>query len=146
MAFLQRGCEQYLYPKNKRWVWTNTAQLDRSFDSSITSACFGRFWATTGCTRAVWFASPETNGQPFQQQWGWAWLTDLSRYLLRRKITCISAFSRLNYNYNEKYYFSANVRQDQYSRFVDPNFRKYFLWFFRRMGNYTRAFWTNAES
>ncbi|MGF6925694.1 TonB-linked SusC/RagA family outer membrane protein [Chitinophaga sp. W2I13] len=131
-----------IYTQNKRWVWTNTAQLDRSFGKHNLSLLAG-FEQQRDARERYGLRRQKQMDNYFNNSEG-GWLTDLSRYLLRRENYLLSAFSRLNYNYNEKYYLSANVRQDQYSAF-GPNFKKGTFYGFSAGWEITKeAFWTNA--
>ena len=104
--------------KNKRWTWANTAQFDYIFNSAHTvSALVGneqdrRTGLGFGLNRQnlsdpafnvlqAGFVTPNTAGLGFGEN-----------YLL-------SSFGRINYDFKKKYYFSGNVRNDQYSAFAD---------------------------
>jgi TonB-linked SusC/RagA family outer membrane protein len=104
--------------KNKRWTWTNTAQFDYTFNSvHNVSALVGaeqdrRTSDGFGLNRQnlsdpafnviqAGFVTPNTAGLAFGEN-----------YLL-------SSFGRLTYDYAKKYFFSGNLRSDEYSAFAD---------------------------
>ncbi|NSL88384.1 TonB-dependent receptor [Chitinophaga sp. Mgbs1] len=101
--------------QNKRWVWTNTAQFDKSFGKHNLSLLLGSEQQYD--TRQRY--GIERNGQTDKYfntiQGGWS--LNLSNAMLRRESYLLSALSRLNYNFNDKYFLTANLRQDQYSAF-----------------------------
>ncbi|TKC00436.1 SusC/RagA family TonB-linked outer membrane protein [Pedobacter cryophilus] len=105
--------------KNKRWVWTNTAQADYTFSekhnfslllgneqqrsesdgfsgsrTTLSDLAFDNY--------AAGFATPATAGAVGEN------------YL-------VSFFSRFNYDFNKKYFLTANLRQDEYSAFGANN-------------------------
>jgi len=102
------------FTKEKLWLWTNTAQFDYTLNDkhnfSLLAGNEQNRQTTTGfgIGRKTLSDSAYTNVQSgftvnntFDLDLG-------ENYLL-------SYFGRLNYNFNNKYLFSANVRQDEYS-------------------------------
>jgi len=102
------------YLKNKIWLWTNTAQFDYTFaDVHNFSLLVGneqqRFTGDGfGINRRTLSDSAYTVIQAGFTTNNTAGMTITQNYLL-------SSFGRLNYNFDKKYYISANVRQDEYS-------------------------------
>jgi TonB-linked SusC/RagA family outer membrane protein len=98
----------------KRWIWTNTATFEHSindihnFNLLVGQEQDRRTSRSYGINRQN-LTDPAYNvvqaGYTINNPTG---LGFGENYLL-------SGFSRLNYNFNRKYYFSANVRQDEYS-------------------------------
>lgn len=117
-GFASNGNASSSFSKNKRWVWTNTAQFDYSFASMHNiSALVGheqdrRTSESFGLNRQQ-LSDPVY--QIIQAGWGLNNSTGLGfgeNYML-------SAFGRLNYDYDKKYFLSVNLRQDEYSAFAD---------------------------
>jgi len=102
------------YTKNKIWLWTNTAQFDYTFaDVHNFSLLVGNEQQRTtvddfGINRRTLSDSAYTVIQAGFTTNNTANMTISQNYLL-------SSFGRLNYNFDKKYYVSANVRQDEYS-------------------------------
>ncbi len=100
--------------QNKQWLWTNTAQLTRSFakahnfDLLLGQEQQRRTFRSYGIWRQG-LSDPAYNvvqagytvNNPSTMGYG-------ENYLL-------SFFGRLNYNYKERYLLSGNLRQDEYS-------------------------------
>lgn len=107
------GYASAIYGKYKTWVWTNTAQFDRSFGSHNLSLLVGQEQQRR-TSNAFGINRQQLSDNAYNQiQAGWVLnnATGMSfgeNYLL-------SAFGRLNYNYKEKYFLSGNLRQDEYS-------------------------------
>ncbi len=112
------------YANQKRWVWDNTLQIDKSFGKHTFNAVFGneqdrRTVRGFGINRTILsdggfnviqagYASNNASGNAYQDF-----------YL-------VSFFGRLNYDFDKKYYLSATVRRDDYSVFGANNKKGYF--------------------
>ncbi|WP_338875084.1 TonB-dependent receptor [Spirosoma sp. SC4-14] len=98
----------------KTWVWTNTAQFDKTFAGSHNVSLLVGQEQQRRTSNAFGINRQTLSDDAYNQiQAGWvnnnpAGMTYGENYLL-------SAFGRLNYNYKEKYFLSGNVRQDEYS-------------------------------
>lgn len=103
------------YSSNKRSVWTNTAQFDRSFGKHSFNLLLGTEQQQSnvrgfGLNRSI-LSDPSFNviqanystNNPGTMQYS-------DDYL-------VSFFGRLNYNFSEKYFLSASLRRDGYSAF-----------------------------
>jgi TonB-linked SusC/RagA family outer membrane protein len=103
-----------VFNKSKRWVWTNTAQFDYTFaDRHEVSLLAGNEQQRNtsrsyGIDRTI-LSDPAYN----VVQAGFT--TNNTSGLGLGENYLLSYFGRLNYNFNRKYYISANVRQDEYS-------------------------------
>ncbi len=119
-GFTPNGSASSTQGKYKRWTWTNTAQFDYNFNNVHTiSALIGneqdrRTSIGFGLNRQsisdpvytviqAGFGTPNTAGLAYGEN-----------YLL-------STFGRLSYDYKKKYFFSANVRNDEYSAFASKS-------------------------
>jgi TonB-linked SusC/RagA family outer membrane protein len=102
------------YAKNKTWLWTNTAQFDYTFaDMHSFSLLVGneqqrRTYDGFGINRRTLSDSAYTVIQGGFNTNNTSGMTLSENYLL-------SSFGRLNYDFNKKYFISANLRQDEYS-------------------------------
>ena len=98
----------------KTWLWTNTAQFDRSFKGIHNFSLLIGQEQQRRTTRAyglnrLGLSDPDyTVVQAGYTTTNTSGLSYGENYLL-------SGFGRLNYNYKEKYLLSGNVRQDEYS-------------------------------
>ncbi|WP_291907361.1 SusC/RagA family TonB-linked outer membrane protein [Chitinophaga sp. CB10] len=108
-----KGSSISTYTQLKRWVWTNTAQLEKSFGSHNFNLLGGVEQQRD--TRERYGLERQFQSDNIFNTTQGGWLIDLSSGLQRRENYLLSAFTRLNYNYKEKYFLSGNLRQDQYS-------------------------------
>jgi TonB-linked SusC/RagA family outer membrane protein len=119
-GFAAIGSASSTVGKSKRWTWNNTAQVDKVFaENHTTSLLIGqeqdrRTFVGFGLNRTQ-ISDPVY--QIIQAGWGLNNPSGLGfgeNYLL-------SEFGRLNYDFKKKYYFTANVRRDEYSAFADKS-------------------------
>ncbi|MCY7420383.1 MAG: SusC/RagA family TonB-linked outer membrane protein [Chitinophagaceae bacterium] len=100
--------------KFKRWTWSNTLQIDKTFKDKHSFSLLGgleqdrRTTNQFGLTRRV-VTDPVYN----VIQGGFT--TDVNTNLGLGENYLQSQFGRFNYNYKKKYFISANVRSDEYS-------------------------------
>jgi len=100
--------------KFKRWTWSNTLQIDKTFKDKHAFSLLGgleqdrRTSNQFGLTRRV-VTDPVYN----VIQGGFT--TDVNSGLALGENYLQSAFGRFNYNFNRKYFISANLRSDEYS-------------------------------
>lgn len=125
----------------KRWLWTNTAQVNYTFASKHnfdlligqeqdrrTSRAYGLNRQTLTDQSFNVIQAGFTTNNPSGLGYG-------ENYLL-------SAFGRLNYNFNRKYFLSGNVRQDEYSAL---GVKKGIFWGFSAGWEIAREnFWNSA--
>lgn len=102
------------FRKLKTWLWTNTAQFEKTFGGAhnfnlligqeqqrTTTLGYGINRQNLSDPNYTVIQAGYTVNNPSSMAYG-------ENYLL-------SGFGRLNYNYKEKYFLSGNVRQDEYS-------------------------------
>lgn len=110
-GFSTTGSATSIFNKNKRWVWTTTAQFDKVFaDKHTVSALVGIEQQKSdnnsyGLNRVTVSDPAFTNIQG-----GWA--TPNTAGLGIGENYLYSEFARAQYNYNRKYFLTANVRRD----------------------------------
>jgi TonB-linked SusC/RagA family outer membrane protein len=105
------GSASSFYSQNKRWIWSNTAQLDKTlFDDHNISVLVGHEQQYSnvkgyGLNRSI-------ASDPFYNniQGGWANIATAGLSIGENYL--LSEFGRLNYNYKLKYFISANIRRD----------------------------------
>ncbi|MDQ1087214.1 TonB-dependent receptor [Siphonobacter sp. SORGH_AS_1065] len=141
-GFSTNGNASGIFGKYKTWLWTNTAQYDRSFGGAHnfslligqeqqrnTSRGFGLNRQSIADRQYTELQAGWNNNNPTNLVYG-------ENYLL-------SVFGRLNYNYKEKYYLSGNLRQDEYSALGE---KKGVFWGASAGWEITQEnFWKNAK-
>ncbi|WP_420147195.1 SusC/RagA family TonB-linked outer membrane protein [Spirosoma sp.] len=102
------------FRKLKTWVWTNTAQFERSFGGANNfNLLLGQEQLRT--TQVGYGLNRRTLSDPDYNVIQAGWVTNNSSNLIFTENYLLSVFGRLNYNYKEKYFLSGNLRQDEYS-------------------------------
>lgn len=98
-----------------KWVWTNTISIDKNFGDHSLSVLLGEEEQKTDGSQFGLQRTGQTDPLYSNIQGGWQnvfdWNTDnavFDNYLF-------SLFGRLQYNYQQKYFFTANMRRDEYS-------------------------------
>ena len=110
-GFSSTGSVSAVFNKNKRWVWTTTAQFDKVFaDKHNVSALVGIEQQKSdqnsyGLNRITVSDPAFTNIQG-----GWA--TPNTSGLGIGENYLYSEFARAQYNFNRKYFLTANIRRD----------------------------------
>jgi TonB-linked SusC/RagA family outer membrane protein len=110
-GFSTTGSTSAIFNKNKRWVWTTTAQFDKVFaDKHNVSALVGIEQQKSdqnsyGLNRVTVSDPAFTNIQG-----GWA--TPNTAGLGIGENYLYSEFARAQYNFNRKYFLTANIRRD----------------------------------
>ena len=105
--------------KFKRWTFSNTLQIDKTFKDKHTFGLLGgleqdrRTTNQFGLTRRV-------VTDPFYTVVQGGFTTDVNSNLGLGENYLESAFGRFNYNYKKKYFVSANIRSDKYSALPNP--------------------------
>ncbi len=117
-GFTAGGASASTLGKFKRWVWTNTAQFDYQFASKHNvSALIGG--EQDRRTNVGFGLGRQTLSDPVYTVIQAGWVTPNTSGLAFGENYLLSYFGRLNYDFNKKYFFSANIRQDEYSAFAD---------------------------
>lgn len=106
------------YQKNKRWVWTTTAQYDHTFfDKHSLSVLVGTEQQRT--TNSGYGLNRTALSDPFYTNIQGGWLNNTPSGLALGENYLWSGFSRLNYDFDRKYFVSGSFRRDGYSAFAD---------------------------
>jgi len=108
------GSASSLFGKYKTWLWTNTAQFDHTFaDKHSVSLLVGNEQQrVTSSSYGINRQTLSDNDYTVIQA---GWVTNNATGMGLGENYLLSNFSRLNYNYDRRYYLSANLRQDEYS-------------------------------
>lgn len=109
------GSANSVNSKRERWVWTNTITMEQSFDKHNFNLLVGQEQQRTTGSMFGLERTGQTDPYYTNIQGGWQnvfeYRTDnqeINNYLF-------SLFSRLQYDYEKKLFFTANLRQDEYS-------------------------------
>ncbi len=121
-GFGTTGSATSAYNRNKRWVWTNTVQFDYTFASKHTFSLLGGTEQQKtdnlgyGLNRTIVSDPFFTN---IQGGFGNVALSNTSDNIGENYLS--SLFSRLTYNFNRKYFVTANIRKDGASQLGSDN-------------------------
>lgn len=107
--------------KRDRWVWTNTLTLNKTFSNNSFNLLLGQEQQRT--TGNMFGLQRTSQTDPFYTniQGGWQNVFDYNTNNSETNNYLHSIFSRLQYDYNKKYYVTANLRQDEYSALGSNN-------------------------
>ncbi|MGZ3853301.1 MAG: SusC/RagA family TonB-linked outer membrane protein, partial [Flavisolibacter sp.] len=113
-AFSTGGDATSTEGKYKRWIWDNTLQADYTFGGKHnTSLLLG---AEQNRRTSVGFGlNRQTLSDPVYTVIQAGFVTPNTAGLVYGENYLKSLFGRVNYDYNKKYFISANIRQDEYS-------------------------------
>ena len=121
-----RGLATSTLAKYRRWNWTNTAQADYVFaDRHSVSALIGS--EQQNSTSDGFGLTRQDITDPFFTDVQGSYLTPNTAGLLRGQNYLLSAFGRINYDFDKKYFVSLNGRQDEYSA-LPEGFKKGKFW------------------
>jgi TonB-linked SusC/RagA family outer membrane protein len=99
------------FNKNKRWVWTNTAQLDHTFGDKHAVSLLGGIEQQRS-TQAGYGLNRITVSDPAFTNIQGGWATPNTAGLSIGENYLYSEFGRLQYNFDKKYFLTANIRRD----------------------------------
>ena len=102
--------------KFKRWTFSNTLQIDKTFKDKHSFSLLGGLEQDRRTTNQFGLTRRIVTDPVYTVIQG-GFTTDVSSGLGLGENYLQSAFGRFNYNYNKKYFISANLRQDKYSAF-----------------------------
>lgn len=102
--------------KFKRWIWDNTIQVDKSFGKHNISILGGS--EQDRRTQVGFGVNRQSISDPAYQVIQAGWTINNTSGLALGENYLLSLFGRLNYDYNKKYFLSANIRKDEYSAFA----------------------------
>lgn len=97
----------------KSWVWTNTVQFDHSFGSHNLSLLAGNEQNRT--TSTAFGIDRQNLSDPTFDVVQAGFTINSPTGLVLGEHYLLSSFSRLNYDYDKKYFVTGNIRQDEYS-------------------------------
>lgn len=116
-GFTTTGSASSTYGKFKRWTWVNTGQFDYTFNSNHTvSALVGT--EQDRRTSVGFGLNRQTLSDPAFTVIQAGWVTPNTAGLTFGENYLVSKFGRASYDYKKKYFFTANVRSDEYSAFA----------------------------
>ncbi len=101
------------YAKDRSWTWTNTAQAMQTFGSHSLDMLIGNEQQRrTGLGFGIYRTGLSDPAYTVLQS-GFTANNPSGHYLGENYL--LSFFGRINYDFNKKYFLSANLRQDEYS-------------------------------
>ena len=100
--------------KFKRWTWSNTLQIDKTFKDKHSFSLLGGLEQDRRTTNQFGLTRRVVTDPVYTVIQG-GFTTDVNTNLGLGENYLQSAFGRFNYDYKKKYYISANLRSDQYS-------------------------------
>jgi TonB-dependent starch-binding outer membrane protein SusC len=110
-GFASNGSASSFFSKNKRWVWTNTLQFDKTFLEKHTVSLLGGIEQQKSDNLGYGLNRTGVNDPSFTDIQG-GWSTPNTAGLAIGENYLYSTFGRLQYNYSRKYFLSANLRRD----------------------------------
>ncbi len=117
-GFSSTGSASSWFSKNKRWTWTNTAQFDYVFSGKHTVSVLGGSEQDRR-TGVGYGLNRQTLSDPAFTIIQAGWVTPNTAGLAYGENYLLSYFGRATYDFDKKYFLSANIRNDQYSAFAD---------------------------
>ncbi|MDO8366004.1 MAG: TonB-dependent receptor [Saprospiraceae bacterium] len=119
-GFGQNGLAANVLIKNKRWNWQNLATYDVTLkDLHTFGLLVGNEQQYT--TAEGWGAQRTQVADPFFSTYQGNFTTNNPSGNFQGENYLLSYFGRLNYEFNRRYYLTANVRQDEYSAYAPGN-------------------------
>lgn len=110
-GFGSNGSATSTYANRKNWVWTTTAQYDFKVSSAHNFSVLGGVEQQRITAKSFGLNRIQVNDPNFTNiQGGWA--TPNTAGLGIGESYLVSEFGRLNYNFDKKYFISANIRRD----------------------------------
>ena len=100
--------------KFKRWTFSNTLQIDKTFKDKHTFSLLGGLEQERNTTNQFGLTRRVVTDPAYNVIQG-GFTTDVNTNLGIFENYLESEFGRFNYNYKKKYFVSANVRKDKYS-------------------------------
>lgn len=110
-GFGNNGSATSSFANRKNWVWTTTAQYDFKVSSAHNFSVLGGVEQQRITAKSFGLNRIQVNDPNFTNiQGGWA--TPNTAGLGIGESYLVSEFGRLNYNFDKKYFISANIRRD----------------------------------
>lgn len=110
-GFSSNGSVTAIYNKNKRWVWTTTAQFDKVFKEKHSVSALAGIEHQKSDNNSYGLNRVTVSDPAFTNiQGGWA--TPNTSGLGIGENYLYSEFARAQYNFSRKYFLTANVRRD----------------------------------
>jgi TonB-linked SusC/RagA family outer membrane protein len=110
-GFSSTGSVSAIFNKNKRWVWTTTAQFDKVFAQDHTVSVLAGIEQQKSDNNSYGLNRVTVADPAFTNIQG-GWVTPNTSGLGIGENYLYSEFARGQYNYKRKYFLTANVRRD----------------------------------
>jgi TonB-linked SusC/RagA family outer membrane protein len=143
-GFGSNGSATSSFVNRKNWVWTNTAQYDLSLMEKHNFSLLGGLEQQRVTASSFGLNRIQVNDPDFRNiQGGWA--TPNTAGLGIGENYLLSQFGRLNYNFENKYFISGNLRRDGASQ-LGANTKYGTFWGISAGWEIAReAFWENSK-
>jgi TonB-dependent starch-binding outer membrane protein SusC len=113
-GFASVGSVTGAFLKNKRWTWSNTAQIDYSFKQKHNISLLAGHEQDRRTQKGYGINRTQVSDPVYNvAQAGWA-INNSSNQVFGENYLK-SVFGRFTYDFNKKYFISGTLRQDQYS-------------------------------
>lgn len=134
------------YNHKNKWIWTNTLNAYKVFaDVHSVNLLIGEEEQRTEGSQFGIEKTGQTDPHYSNVQGGWQNVYDWNTANRVTDNYLFSLFGRLQYSYAEKYFFTANIRQDEYSA-LGLNNKKGQFWGFSGGWELTKEnFWANSK-
>jgi hypothetical protein len=113
-GYSYNGYASAIFGKYKTWVWPNTAQFDYTFAKkhNVSLLVGSEQTRRTSLAKGI---NRQGLSDPNYNLIQAGWINNNATGMGYGENYLLSKFSRLNYDYNKKYFISGNLRQDEYS-------------------------------
>jgi TonB-linked SusC/RagA family outer membrane protein len=143
-AISTNGSAGSVQSNRERWVWTNTISADKTFGDHSLSFLLGEEEQKTNGNQFGVRVTGQTDPLYTNLQGGWqnVTLNNTANQVFDNYL--FSLFTRLQYNYQQKYFLTGNYREDQYSA-LGANNKKGTFWGFSAGWDLAKeSFWSKA--
>ena len=138
------GSAASVQSNRERWVWTNTITADKTFGKHTLNFLLGEEEQKTNGNQFGARVTGQTDPLYTNIQGGWqnVFLNNTANSVFDNYL--FSLFTRLQYNYQQKYFLTGNYREDQYSALGANNKKGTFWGFSAGWDLANEGFWSNA--
>ncbi|MDT3403260.1 SusC/RagA family TonB-linked outer membrane protein [Mucilaginibacter terrae] len=139
------GAASGIYRKDKRWVWTNTADFNRTFAGKHNIGILLGNEQQGTLTRGYGISRTTLTDVAFDVVQA-GFVNNNATTMNYGDNYLVSFFGRLTYDFDKKYFLSATLRSDEYSAFGSDKKRGYFPGFGLKWDISQESFWTAIKA
>jgi TonB-linked SusC/RagA family outer membrane protein len=143
-AISTNGASASVQSRRERWVWTNTLSADKRFGDHSFNFLLGEEEQKTNGNQFGVRVTGQTDPLYTNTQGGWqnVFLNNTANSVFDNYL--FSLFTRLQYNYQQRYFLTGNYRVDEYSA-LGANNKKGTFWGFSAGWDVAKeSFWSQA--